>query len=171
MKVKNTFIIFLVSGLWHGANWTFVFWGALNALYFLPLLLLGQNRNNLNEIAENRMLPSIREAVGILVTFCLTSFAWIFFRAESLDHAFGYIDGLFSNSLFSSPGILPKKVLMLVFLFLVVEWFGRSSAYAIENVRKIKMSWVRWSVYATLILFLFFFGEFAENIEFIYFQF
>ena len=91
MKIRNTFIIFLVSGFWHGANWTFIIWGALNALYFLPLLLGGKNRNHLEVVAYDKSLPSFKEILQIGVTFGLTVFAWIFFRAENLGHAFGYI--------------------------------------------------------------------------------
>ena len=91
MKVRNTFIIFIVSGFWHGANWTFIFWGALNAVYFLPLLLLNKNRKNTNNIAENRLFINLRELYQVAVTFILTIFAWIFFRASSITHAFSYI--------------------------------------------------------------------------------
>ena len=83
--VRNTFIIFLVSGFWHGANWTFIIWGFLNALYFLPLLLVKRNRRNLDIVAENRVLPTIKELLSMLTTFFLTVFAWIFFRAESVS--------------------------------------------------------------------------------------
>jgi len=81
MKIRNTFIIFLVSGFWHGANWTFVIWGFLNALYFLPLLLAKRNRNNLDVVAQDNVLPSPMELFKMLMTFGLTVIAWIFFRA------------------------------------------------------------------------------------------
>lgn len=78
MKVRNTFIIFLLSGFWHGANWTFIAWGALNAMYFLPLLLTQNNRANLDIVAQGKNVPSFREFSSMLVTFGLTVFAWIF---------------------------------------------------------------------------------------------
>ena len=96
MKVRNTFAIFLVSGFWHGANWTFIIWGALNAIYFLPLLLTNNNRKNLGVVAEGKLLPSFRELIAMLTTFTLTVFAWIFFRAENISHAFDYIGEIFS---------------------------------------------------------------------------
>jgi D-alanyl-lipoteichoic acid acyltransferase DltB (MBOAT superfamily) len=71
-KIRNIFIIFIVSGFWHGANWTFIVWGALNAIYFLPLLLLNQNRKNLEIVAKNRLLPSLKDFFSILMTFGLT---------------------------------------------------------------------------------------------------
>ena len=97
MKVRNTFAIFLVSGFWHGANWTFIIWGALNAIYFLPLLLTNNNRKNLGVVAEGKLLPSFRELFAMLTTFILTVFAWIFFRAEDLNHAFSYICLLYTS--------------------------------------------------------------------------
>src|SRR5690606_16954384 len=86
-SVRNVFIIFIVSGLWHGANWTFIVWGFLNALYFLPVLLTKRNRNHIDIVARNKFLPNFKELLGIIVTFSLTVFAWIFFRAENLTHA------------------------------------------------------------------------------------
>ena len=100
MKVRNTFIIFLVSGFWHGANWTFVIWGALNAIYFLPLLLLNKNRQNIGVIAGDRFVPSSKELFQMILTFVLTVFSWIFFRANNVSHAINYIKGIFNKSLF-----------------------------------------------------------------------
>ena len=99
-KLRNTFIIFLVSGFWHGANWTFIAWGFLNAVYFLPLLFTGENRKNLNTIAEGKIFPTLKETANMAFTFILTSFAWIFFRAESITHAIHYITQMFSFSFF-----------------------------------------------------------------------
>jgi len=79
-KVRNTMIIFLVSGFWHGANWTFIWWGAINAIYFLPLLMSGNNRNYVNDVAENRTFATLKEIGQIILTFGLVCFAWIFFR-------------------------------------------------------------------------------------------
>ncbi|MDC0957853.1 MBOAT family protein, partial [Flavobacteriaceae bacterium] len=92
IKVRNTFVIFLVSGFWHGANWTFIIWGALNAIYFLPLLLTNNNRKNLGVVAEGKYLPSFRELFAMLTTFLLTVFAWIFFRADNVNHAFRIVN-------------------------------------------------------------------------------
>ena len=88
MKIRNTFAIFLISGFWHGANWTFIAWGAINAIYFLPLFLTNRNRKNIDVVALNRVLPSLKELINIVSTFILTVFAWIFFRAENINHAF-----------------------------------------------------------------------------------
>ena len=91
MRIRNTFIIFVVSGFWHGANWTFIVWGALNAIYFLPLLLMKKNRVNTNQVAEGRYLPNFKELYQMLFTFFITLIAWVFFRADNVLHAISYL--------------------------------------------------------------------------------
>jgi D-alanyl-lipoteichoic acid acyltransferase DltB (MBOAT superfamily) len=169
MKVRNTFIIFLVSGFWHGANWTFIAWGFLNALYFMPLLLTNMNRNNIGTVAEGRLLPSVREFLAIVVTFALTVFAWIFFRAESLSHAFSYIGSIFSRSLLAKPEVFPKALFLMLPAFVLIEWLGREQQYALA---RFGFKWpraVRWSFYYVLIIFILMFM--GKEQEFIYFQF
>lgn len=169
MKVRNTFIIFIVSGFWHGANWTFIVWGALNAIYFLPLLLTNNNRNNLEIVAQGKYIPNMREFASMLLTFSLTVFAWIFFRASDMSHAFSFIAEILSPSLFTLPEIIPKTVLVLIAILLAVEWLGREGQYAIE---RFAVNWsrpLRWSAYLVLIYFIIVFGRSQQ--EFIYFQF
>ncbi len=103
LKVRNIFIIFLMSGFWHGANWTFIFWGALNAIYFLPLLLLKTNRSNLEIVAKGKQLPSIKEFISMVTTFFLVTLSWVFFRAENIGHAIDYISEIFSASFLTIP--------------------------------------------------------------------
>lgn len=168
-KIRNTFIIFLVSGFWHGANWTFIVWGLLNALYFLPLLLTQQNRVNIEVVAKGKYLPSVKEVLQIAVTFVLTVFAWIFFRASSLSHAWHYIMDIFNVSVFQKPQVLPFTLLVLLTLFLVIEWLGREGEYAIS---KMGLNWkkaYRYAFYYSLIIILFWFG--GKEQQFIYFQF
>jgi alginate O-acetyltransferase complex protein AlgI len=100
-KIRNVFIVFIVSGFWHGSNWTYIFWGGLNAIYFIPIMLMKRNRANLDTIAQGKYFPNYKEFMSMLLTFSLTVFAWIFFRSENISHAFNYIDTIFSNSLFS----------------------------------------------------------------------
>ncbi|MEJ5964035.1 MBOAT family O-acyltransferase [Pedobacter immunditicola] len=170
MKVRNTFIIFFLSGFWHGANWTFIIWGLLNALYIMPSILLNTNRSNLDIVAKGKLLPSLKDFLQILLTFSLTVFAWIFFRATDLAHAFQYIGGIFSASLFHMP-VLPESafiILLLVALFFVVEWFGREGNFAISKISIFPTS-VSWSVYFGLIVLMFIFQ--GKEQAFIYFQF
>ncbi|MES2410241.1 MAG: MBOAT family O-acyltransferase, partial [Bacteroidota bacterium] len=118
MRIRNTFIIFLVSGFWHGANWTFLIWGFLNALYIMPSILLKTNRTNLDIVAQGRNFPSVKELFSMVVTFGLTVFAWIFFRSESLQAALEYVGKIASKSLFTTPGFTGIGTLPL-FLFLL----------------------------------------------------
>ena len=173
MKIRNTFIIFIVSGFWHGANWTFLVWGFLNALYIMPSIILKTNRNNLDIVAEGKFLPSVREFLSILLTFSLTVFAWIFFRAANLSHALHYISEIFSTSLFTIPHFWGIKdsipIILITFLFLLIEWIGREHQYAIQ---KIGINWykpVRWTMYYGVILLIIFFS--GKEQQFIYFQF
>ena len=169
MKIRNTFIIFIVSGFWHGANWTFIVWGFLNALYFLPLLLANKNRNNLEVVAMGKLLPSARDFLAILTTFGLTVFAWIFFRADNITHAFSYIKGIFTSSLLSVPTILPFSLFGLLAFFMTVEWVGRGEAYALEALGSRWKRSLRWGFYYVIIFLIFFFM--GKEQEFIYFQF
>ena len=177
MKIRNTFIIFIVSGFWHGANWTFIVWGALNAIYFLPLLLTKNNRNNLDTVAKGKYLPSIKDFSFILLTFSLTVFAWIFFRAENIGHAISYISGILSPSIISMPnftnsGRIKFESILTVFsviIFIVIEWTGREEQYAIAKLAKTRTKRLRWSVYLIIILAIVFLSGSSQ--DFIYFQF
>jgi len=169
MKVRNTFIIFIVSGFWHGANWTFIVWGALNAIYFLPLLLTNNNRNNLETVAQGKLFPNIKELSFMLLTFGLTVFAWIFFRAENIGHAINYISEIFSSSLFTIPDIRPRNLILLIMLFVFIEWLGREGQYALSNLG---IKWkrpLRYAMYYAIIISIFWFG--GKEQQFIYFQF
>jgi alginate O-acetyltransferase complex protein AlgI len=173
MKVRNTFIIFIVSGFWHGANWTFIVWGALNAVYFLPLLLTNKNRNNLETVAQGKIFPNIKELSFMLLTFGLTVFAWIFFRANNIGHAISYISEILSPSLFSIPKLdgmgRALTTIILVAIFVLVEWKGREGQYAIAHLG---IKWrhpLRYAMYYAIIIAIFWFG--GNEQQFIYFQF
>jgi D-alanyl-lipoteichoic acid acyltransferase DltB (MBOAT superfamily) len=170
MKVRNTFIIFLVSGFWHGANWTFVIWGFLNALYFLPLLLAKRNRTYLNVVAQDALFPTIKELSNMALTFGLTVLAWVFFRAENVTHAFSYLKGIFNSSMFSLPTIRPKNILILILFFLLIEWMGRRQQFAIETLFIKQSRGVKWLFYMLIIALVFIFSASTQQ-EFIYFQF
>ncbi|WP_308991949.1 MBOAT family O-acyltransferase [Mariniflexile litorale] len=167
MKIRNTFIIFIVSGFWHGANWTFIVWGALNAFYFLPLLLLNKNRNNTNIVAEDRLFINLSELCQIGFTFTLTVIAWIFFRASSVTDALLYIKGLFSSTLFSIPSV-DLKPLIYIFILIFFEWLHRNKQHGLE-LNYINKFYIRWVIYIFIFLIILFFG--AQSQSFIYFQF
>jgi alginate O-acetyltransferase complex protein AlgI len=173
MRVRNTFVIFIVSGFWHGSNWTFIIWGLLNAVYFLPLLLLKRNRVHTNVVAEGKYLPTIREFFGMTTTFGLTILAWIFFRANSVSHALIYIKGIFSKSLFEMPrlyaGDLVINTILLVFFLIIIEWFGRENQFAIEKIHHKVSKPIRWLFYYGIVMMIFWFS--GNQQEFISFQF
>ena len=172
IRIRNTFIIFLVSGFWHGANWTFIVWGGLNALFIMPSIIMKTNRNNLDIVAKGRVFPTFTEAFQILLTFGLAVFAWIFFRAESVTHAFEYIGNIFSSSIFSFPSLnkAAMATLILIGFMVVVEWLGRENNYGIEKTFFKTHRFIRWSFYAFIILLIGLFMETHES-PFIYFQF
>ena len=173
IKVRNTFAIFLVSGFWHGANWTFIIWGALNAIYFLPLLLTNNNRKNIGVVAEGKLLPSFREFLAMLTTFTLTVFAWIFFRANDLNHAISYIAEIFSETIFSIPVFNGRHdaliTLCLIIVFIFVEWTGRKDQHAIAKMWLNFWSPIRYTFYYAILITLIWFG--GQEQQFIYFQF
>ncbi len=170
LKTRNVFIIFILSGFWHGANWTFIVWGLLNALYIMPSILLNTNRSNLDIVAKGQLLPSLKEFMQITLTFSLTVFAWIFFRAKDIHHAFDYVSGIFTPSLFTMPH-LPESssvILLIVFLFFVIEWLGREESFALSSIRIFPSS-ITWPAYCSLIFMMFIFQ--GKEQTFIYFQF
>ncbi|WP_333601386.1 MBOAT family O-acyltransferase [Flavobacterium sp.] len=173
VKIRNTFIIFLVSGFWHGANWTFIIWGLLNALYFMPLMMFNKNRVNIEIVAQNSFFPSIKELLQIVTTFGLTVFAWIFFRSDTVAQAFSILREIFSESLLTMPKFHDKKevltIIILILFFLIVEWTGRRNQYALEKLFVHKNRVFRWTFYYLLIILLIAFT--GEDQEFIYFQF
>ncbi len=168
-KVKNTFIIFLVSGFWHGANWTFIVWGFLNALYILPSIVLNTNRNYLDTVAQNRNFPNAKEFFSMLFTFLLTVIAWIMFRSENMEEAILYYSGIFSWSFFSFPSLRPFLLFVILFVFIIIEWIGRRENYALAELSLKLNRTKRWTFYIILSFSIFVFH--GKDQAFIYFQF
>lgn len=168
-QFRNVMVIFLVSGFWHGANWTFILWGLVNALLFIPLLFLGRNRKNTGTVAEGKFLPNVSDMLRMLSTFFVTTIAWVIFRAENINHAFQYIKDIFSAELFSMPVVLPLYLIILIFFFVGVEWLGREKEFALDfNINSVARP-LRWSSYLLLVFMIYRFG--ASQQDFIYFQF
>ncbi len=169
LKIRNVFVIFLVSGFWHGANWTFVVWGALNALYILPLMLLNKNRRYTDTVAEEKILPNIKEGFGIVLTFFMTVIAWVFFRAESVTQAVYYICTIFSVSLFSAPEVFSRDTFVLIILFVLSEWVQRNKRHVLQFNKGTLPVFIQWGIYYVIISLIIFFG--GNEQQFIYFQF
>ncbi|HTJ53188.1 MAG TPA: MBOAT family O-acyltransferase [Cyclobacteriaceae bacterium] len=174
MKIRNIFIIFLLSGFWHGANWVFIIWGLINAIYFLPLMLLKQNKQNTNVVAEGKLFPSIKEAFQMVFTFFLVVVAWVFFRAPNVYQAFDYLKKMFSSTLLTKPEITDTNMILTmisIIIFVFIEWLQREKQHALQLDRSlIRYRAVRWAGYFCIALFIFVFGNFSKT-EFIYFAF
>lgn len=167
--VRNTFVIFLLSGFWHGANWTFIAWGAYHALLFLPLILLGMNRKYTNQVAEGRWLPNVKETGQILLTFMLAVVGWIIFRATSISEAWSIMKGICDVSLFSMPMVISglKRTLFFIVVMLAIEWIDRDKEHALSLAGL--PQWARFiMLYVLILIMLEFMGD---SQSFIYFQF
>ena len=167
--VRNTFVIFLLSGFWHGANWTFLAWGAYHALLFLPLILLGKNRRYRDTVADGKWLPSLKETGQMLLTFFLVTIGWIIFRADNIGQAWDVITTVFSPSILSIPeasGITGFSVAIV--LMIIIEWIQRDKSHALA-IESISFWPVRCFIYIFIFLLILTLGGHAEN--FIYFQF
>jgi D-alanyl-lipoteichoic acid acyltransferase DltB (MBOAT superfamily) len=178
LQIRNVFIIFLVSGFWHGANWTFIFWGLLNAIFFLPLMLTNRNRRNIENIKLDNSLSFFKDIILIIRTFSITCFAWIFFRSEHISDALSYCWRILTINPFGVPnmifpGGMATNLVLLFFLFLLifVEWVFKEKDYALQDLEKSFNFVLRHSFYLFLLIGIYFFGKFDQSIEFIYFQF
>ena len=160
--IRNTFVIFLVSGFWHGANWTFIIWGLIHALLFLPLLLSGRNRRNVGDIQG---IPTVRELGGMFTTFAAVTVAWVFFRADSVGDAFAYIGN------FGSDGLarFGKKGLVLPIAVILLDWVAKPNALQgpFSSSNSIKQSFI----FAIMTFLITICGISYWNQQFIYFQF
>lgn len=182
IAIRNTFVIFLLSGLWHGANWTFVLWGAYHALLFVPLLVMNKNRRYRDTVATITMpdgsvkakwLPSLKEVGQMLLTFGLAVVGWIIFRAENIGQIGEAISTIISGSILSVPMLISYyyyiPLFMAIIVMLLFEWFTRDRLHGLE-ITNIPYRWIRWSIYL-LILLAIFFAIKTETPQFIYFQF
>jgi alginate O-acetyltransferase complex protein AlgI len=163
--IRNTFIIFLVSGFWHGASWNFILWGFIHACGFLPLLLLKRNRQHTDIVAQNRILPTSKELRQMTLTFAFVTFAWIFFRADNLSSALGFISGIVSN--WNNLGqITGKSIVFLGALLLILDWYLRHNE---RQLRVPKWQPLRLAIYFGFALAIWL--KLGGEQSFLYFQF
>lgn len=170
-KVRNTLVIFLVSGFWHGANWKFIVWGGVHALLIIPILMRGTGSKNLGTVAQGRVLPNLKETYSMAVTFSLVALSGVFFRANSVDHALTYLKGVFSLSLLSKPDVWPSTLMIAILVFFAIEWTAREKQHALEGFA---LGWsrpVRHAFYYSLFILVVWLSFTAVPQEFIYFQF
>lgn len=175
-SIRNVLIIFLLSGFWHGANWTFIMWGLVNAMMFVPLMLLNRNRKHIDYNID-RSLPAFGDVIKIFLTFGITCFAWIFFRSPTISDAFSYITIIFSN-LFNKESIIELynhiywnidiEYLIILALFILLEWIGRNQEFTIKTTFT-HSKVMRWTTYYLLLVIIFL--HLGTEQTFIYFQF
>ncbi len=167
-RVVNVMIVFLVSGFWHGANWTFIAWGVLNSIFVVIDNFILKTKFE-GVVANGRKIPSLKELAQVLSTFLLVSILWIFFRAETITEAADYIKRIFSDALFKLPEVRPSIVFILIFILLIFEWLGRHRDFAFQNMYNIKSKYLRWFIYNAILAIILLFGATPQT--FIYFQF
>lgn len=176
ISIRNVLIVFILSGLWHGANWTFIAWGTYNGILIVLLILLGKNKKRDNIISPNRFLPPLKEIGEITLTFILVVFGWILFRAESITIACDYISNMCNSSIFAIPNFreiglgLIKLTYTIGFVIIlqIVDWTQRKQDFGLE-ISNIKYRFIRWVIYLFIILIFTIFAGGQET--FIYFQF
>ncbi|MBU2996727.1 MBOAT family protein [Cellulophaga baltica] len=173
VSIRNISIVFLVSGFWHGANWTFIFWGAFHAVAFIPVFLLGRNAVYKNTvIAQNSYLPSIKEVFQVFVTFAIVTFSRIFFRSESITASFNFIKQIATNFHFENYnhplGYRMIDYYILILVFVVYEFIIRKDE---RNPFKFKSKIVRFLIYTVIIFTILLFFDDGVDRSFIYFQF
>ena len=172
--LRNVYIVWGISGLWHGASWHFVFWGLFHATLLAIYNIFGINTKYNNVVAYGKFLPSIKEFFQMALTFCLAVFGWIIFRAESMAQAIDYFVHMFTNP-FIAKGMRFGEATMWCILFLMIEWIQRDKQHALQftNTKPFNYRIVRWTIYLIIIgmSYVAYMERFYDNSPFIYFQF
>ena len=168
-KIINTIVVFLISGFWHGANWTYISWGFLNSIFILPKTLSQKTQS----IDSNKIANKVIGAIKMLLTFLTVSILWVFFRSKTVYDASKYLQ----NLVFKWNSILPdfngrKNALVLsfiIFVFMIFEWIGKSHNCPLVFTNSFKNKWLKWGFYYAIIFSILYF--YRGNDQFIYFQF
>jgi len=169
--IRNVFIVWAISGLWHGANWTFVCWGLFHAIILNIYNVFGIKSKYEHDVAYGHMLPNIKEILQLLLTFSLAIVGWIIFRAASMSQVFDFFGALISNPFIQLSAIHGRKPLIMCLLLLIIEWFQRDKQHALQFSESgiFRYRLFRWGVYYMLIALIVAFAGSSQ--EFIYFQF
>ena len=167
--IRNVFIVWGVSGLWHGADWTFVCWGLFHATLLSFYIILGINSKYKHIVAFGHYLPTIREAMQMIVTFFFVVIGWIIFRSDSMSQAAGFLQSICTNTFFDPSALYGLKELILCFAFLTIEWWQRDKPFVLL-MQGVKSKFVKWAICIGIAVFSYFYM--ADSIsKFIYFQF
>jgi len=173
--IRNTFIVFGVSGLWHGANWTFVVWGLYHGTLIVLYKLLHVNTKDKDILAAGRRLPSLKELSRVVVTFGLAVVGWVIFRAENISQAWDFVSRMFLTAFDDfHPRLGSISTFMAILLLIVVEYLQRDKVYVLQfssGNRLFRYAVARWTVYLAMLVAIFYFYFNTVSQEFIYFQF
>lgn len=168
--IMNTFVVFLICGIWHGANWTFIVWGIYHAVLFVPLILIFSKKFRKSSISDNTILPTFKEFALIISNFILITIGWIIFNSKTLNDAFAYINNLFSVTLLDPPSMIGLTdypyILFLVCLVIIIEWIQKSKEYALQFYSK---AWIKVAIIYIIIIHAVLCS--ATQSDFIYYQF
>lgn len=171
-QIRNSVIVFAISGFWHGASWTFLVWGLLNALYFIPHLVMGTKRQT-KTVAEGSWLPSLGEVGNMLFTFTLVCIAWVFFRADTIASAMGIFKSIFSSSILVMPFKLRSGYMFYtvfsIALLMLMEWNARERQYGLQ-LDGMLPKWARMAIYYGVVALIIALAPMTGG-SFIYFQF
>ena len=165
ISLRNVFIIFIISGLWHGANWTFVFWGIAHVLIYVPYFLMKKN------IFYNNSTFSyfLKDIFGIITTFSVVTITWIFFRSDTIIDAWNYIFRLFSITSDQNLILNPANNLNSGYYIIYIFFMFFVDYYLSLEIKENK--WVERIFNSLLILLILFFMPINISESFIYFQF
>ena len=165
-SIRNIFIIFLVSGFWHGANWSFIFWGLFHSILFLPTFMFNKNRNYTSSIiAANTLLPSLKEFINVVTTFLLVTIGWVFFRSESIGDSFSYLTSMISN--INIVTHLSPKISFYILVLVLVDWTQRFD----ERNLFVTFPKLIFKIFVIICVFLILINFKKESQQFIYFDF
>jgi len=169
--IRNVYIVWGISGLWHGANWTFVCWGLFHATLLAVYNLLGVNTKYKNVVAYGRYLPSMKETMQMALTFFLTVIGWIIFRAETMAQAVDYFTAMVSNKFFDASALLGVTCTCFGIVLLAIEWLQRDKQHALQfsDMKPFNYRLVRWGIYYIIIMIIACYAGTSQT--FIYFQF
>jgi len=166
--IRNVFVIFLVSGFWHGANWTYIAWGGIHAMLFIPSFVMGTNRKDVEDvISETKRFFSLKEMGQIVLTFCLVTMAWIFFRADSIENAVHFIGRMFTHPSFSFAEHWKTNEMMAINMKGILAVLNLGVYYYLFKRNLLNSKWI-WFFLLVELLFL---GSTRNAVDFIYFQF
>ena len=169
--IRNIFIVWAISGLWHGADWTFICWGLYHATLLAVYNLLNINTKYKNVVAYGHYLPNVKEALQVVLTFFLIVIGFIIFRSETMTQAVDYFSAMVTNKFFDSAALPGMNYLRYGLLLLAVEWFQRDKQHALQfsNWKPFNYRLVRWGIYYAILVIIACYAGTSQT--FIYFQF